>query len=141
MLPTSKPENIPKNSEALKVWPIPSVSFVELACKTRCSKGDTYQLILRLAEPSPSSPSAALSETYALVQLASLPLILAILPNLDRGAPLLSSVSPSDNALSLVRRRLSNGGEAPLGGVPDAELLMEELEDESFAAGANGLPN
>ena len=86
--------------------------------------------------PSTCPPSELL---YALVQLTSLPPpILATLPNLDSGAALLSSVSASDAPPSLWR--LGNdrrGGDAPFGGVPDAELL-EEFDDE---LGAKGLPN
>lgn len=55
--------------------------------------------------------------------------MLGLLPNRESGTPLLSSVSPSDMLLSRVRRKLKRGGEVPFGVVPDAELLVDELDE------------
>lgn len=108
--------------------------------RTRQTK--THQLSLLLAQMFPSSVAPSTSppsDVCALVQLTSLPPPrLATLPNLDSGPALLSSVSASDAPPSLGRLGSDRrGGDAPFGGVPEAELL-DEFDDE---LGPNGFPN
>ena len=102
----------------------------------------THQLSLRLAQTFASSGSTwPPSDVNALVQLISLPApTLAMLPKRDSGPLLLSSVSASDAPPALARRgSASIGGDAPCGGVFDAELLGTVLGDDVAAERAHEL--